>query len=209
MQPGRRHGGNTGEAIREAAASLFFEHGYEATSLRALAAAVGIQVGSLYNHIAGKDELLNDIMVAVMDELEPSVHKAVENAGPEAVQRLKAALDSHIRYHAQHAREVFIGNSELRSLNPHDRQTILGRRRRYELFIRSLLEAAALETGADLLNAKLQTYAVLAIGMHVSSWYRPKGSLKLEEVVDIYTEMLLRQIGINAAQRNHRDAVSI
>ncbi len=196
MQRATRNGGKTSEAIREAAASLFFEHGYEAASLRAVAAAVGIQVGSLYNHINGKDELLTDIMVAVMDELESSVHASVADAGDDAVDRLKAALDSHLRYHAQHAREVFIGNAELRSLNEADRKAVLARRRRYELFMRGLVEAAAKETGAELLDAKLQTYAVLALGMHVSSWFRPRGGLPLESVVDIYTSIMLRQIGI-------------
>ncbi|MFD6064927.1 TetR/AcrR family transcriptional regulator [Rhodococcus wratislaviensis] len=52
-------------AAREAAARLFYEHGYEATSLRTVASEVGIQVGSLYNHISGKEELPTDIMVSV------------------------------------------------------------------------------------------------------------------------------------------------
>jgi len=196
MQRGSRDGAKTGEAIREAAASLFFEHGYEATSLRSVAAAVGIQVGSLYNHINGKDELLTEIMVTVMDELEASVHTSVAEAGDSAVARLKAGLDSHIRYHAQHASEVFVGNSELRSLKDADRKAVLSRRRQYELFIKGLVEAAAEEVGADLLNAKLQTYAVLALGMHVSSWYRPRDGMPLEQVVDVYTRMSMRQIGI-------------
>jgi AcrR family transcriptional regulator len=198
MQRAARDGAKTSLAIREAAASLFFEHGFKATSLRSVASAVGIQVGSLYNHIEGKDELLNDIMVAVMDELEASVTSAAEGAGDSAVDRLRAAVDAHLRYHAQHAREVFIGNSELRSLSPANRKNVLDRRRHYELFIKRLLEEAADEAGAELLDASLQTYAVLALGMHVSSWYKPRGRLSLERVVEIYTTMCLRQMGIAA-----------
>lgn len=198
MERGRRDGARTSHAIREAAASQFFEHGYEATTLRSVAREVGIQVGSLYNHINGKDELLNDIMVSVMDELEESVHEAVDSAGDSHVERLAAAADAHLRYHAQHAREVFIGNSELRSLNDADRKEVLRRRRAYEQFMRRLVEDAANETGADLLDAVLQTYSLLALGMHVSSWYRPRGRLSLESVVDIYTKMFLRQMGIEA-----------
>jgi len=172
MQRGLRDKAKTGEAIREAAASLFFEHGYEATSLRSVAAAVGIQVGSLYNHINGKDELLTEIMVTVMDELEASVHTSVAEAGDSAVARLKAGLKDA------------------------DLKAVLSRRRQYELFIKGLVEAAAEEVGADLLDAKLQTYAVLALGMHVSSWYRPRDGMPLEQVVDVYTRMSMRQIGI-------------
>lgn len=210
---GARDGMKTREAIREVAADLFFEHGYEATSLRAVAAGVGIQVGSLYNHISGKDELLTDIMVSVMDTLEPDVMKAADAAGPGAVARLRAALDAHIRYHAEHAREVFIGNSELRSLSSTHRKAVLARRRQYEQYIRELVQAAAEETGVDLLNARLQTYAILALGMHVSSWYRPGGPLGLDEVVELFTRISLRQIGVEdsgaapvAARRSRRSA---
>ena len=52
------HGPKTMEAIRKAGLRLIFEHGYAAMSLRQLAAEVGIQSGSLYNHISTKQELL-------------------------------------------------------------------------------------------------------------------------------------------------------
>ena len=50
------------EAIRKAGLRLIFEHGYAAMSLRQLAAEVGIQSGSLYNHISTKQELLFDLI---------------------------------------------------------------------------------------------------------------------------------------------------
>ena len=149
-----RDGARTSGAIREAAAELFYQHGYEATSLRAVAAQVGIQVGSLYNHISGKEELLADLMVGVMDELEQSVEAAIAGAGDSAVAQLRAALDAHIRYHAQHARETFVGNSELRALGAENRKSVMARRSRYENRLRDLITAAADEAGADLIDAE-------------------------------------------------------
>ena len=191
-----RSGPKTSKAIREASAALFYEHGYEATSLRAVAARVGIQVGSLYNHISGKEELLTDLMVAVMDELEESVETAVAAAGDTAVDRLRAALRAHIRFHAQHARETFVGNSELRALGAENRQSVSARRSHYENRLHALITDAAAEAGSDLIDPKLQTYAVLALGMHVASWFNPKGPLQLERVVDTYCRITCRQLGI-------------
>ncbi|MEE2062179.1 TetR/AcrR family transcriptional regulator [Rhodococcus artemisiae] len=192
-----RGGIRTSTAIREAAAKLFYAHGYEATSLRTVAAEVGIQVGSLYNHISGKEELLKDIMVSVMDELLEAVHAAVENAAPGAVSKFKAAVDCHIRYHAEHAREVFIGNSELRALSDGDLDEVLERRAEYEKLIQSLVKNVAKETDADVLDAKLQTYSVLAQGAHVSSWYKSGGPKSLDKVVNTYITMALRQLGVD------------
>lgn len=192
-----RGGIRTSTAIREAAAKLFYAHGYEATSLRAVASEVGIQVGSLYNHISGKEELLRDIMVSVMDELLEAVHRAIEDADPGAVNQFKAAVDCHIRYHAEHAREVFIGNSELRALSEEDLDEVLEKREEYEKLLQSLVKNVAKETGAKILDAKLQTYSVLAQGAHVSSWYKPGGPKSLDKVANTYITMALRQLGVD------------
>ncbi|EME55339.1 TetR/AcrR family transcriptional regulator [Rhodococcus sp. GXMU-t2271] len=194
-----RGGARTSDAIREAAAKLFYAHGYEATSLRTVASEVGIQVGSLYNHISGKEELLTDIMVSVMDELLEAVHAAIESVDGTAVDRFKAAVDCHIRYHAEHAREVFIGNSELRSLSDGDLDEVLAKRAEYERLLQKLVKDVAKETGADILDAKLQTYSILAQGAHVSSWYKPGGPKSLDKVVNTYITMALRQLGVENA----------
>ncbi len=50
------------EQILEAAARLFVEDGYQATSTRAVAAAVGIRQASLYYHFASKADLLAELL---------------------------------------------------------------------------------------------------------------------------------------------------
>ncbi|QSE95413.1 TetR family transcriptional regulator [Rhodococcus pseudokoreensis] len=193
-----RGGARTNVAIREAAASLFYEHGYEATSLRTVASEVGIQVGSLYNHISGKEELLTDIMVSVMDELLDAVNQALVGVDGSALDRFKAAVDCHIRYHAEHARETFIGNTELRALSDGDLELVLAKRAEYERLLQKLIKDVAKETGADILDAKLQTYSILAQGAHVSSWYKPGGPKSLDKVVNTYIKMALRQLGVES-----------
>jgi AcrR family transcriptional regulator len=190
-----RSGAQTSVAIREAAAKLFYERGYEGTSLREVAAEVGLQVGSLYNHIKGKDELLSDIMTSVMLELTGAMDEALSKSAPGAAARLEAALSCHIRYHAEHAREVFIGNSELRSLTKPDRRAVTLKRKAYEDRIHGLIDDLVRETGADVLDPQLQTYALLAMGVHVATWYRPDGPRKLSQIVEVYTRIAMRQLG--------------
>ncbi len=52
----------TKEKIFEAAIDLFAEKGYDATSMREIAEAVGIKKASLYSHYKGKDEILEKII---------------------------------------------------------------------------------------------------------------------------------------------------
>jgi AcrR family transcriptional regulator len=196
----RGKGQDTAVAIREAAAALFAQHGYEATSLREIASAVGIQVGSLYNHIAGKDELLSVMMIEVMDDLLSASTAAVEGVD-DPLDQLVAALDCHLRFHAVRARDVFIGNSELRSLSRADRRRLMVRRDRYEELMLGLVEAVMGPVDERQPSARLQTYTVLAIGAHVPSWYRPDGPLTLDQIIHDFTEIILRQLGVPARTR--------
>ena len=122
---------STAELIRSSAIDLFFEHGYEATSLRAIAGEVGIQVGSLYNHLTSKESLLYSIMSTIMEDLlrEFDARLAVVT---DSVERLRAAIEVHVFFHTARAREVFIGNSELRSLTAAHRRKVVKLRDQYE-----------------------------------------------------------------------------
>ena len=190
-----RDGQRTAEAMREAAAELFHTHGYEATSLREVASTVGIQVGSLYNHISGKDQLLSIIMIEVLEDLLVAMDDATQDLD-DPVQRLEAAIDCHIRFHAERRRDVFIGNSELRSLAPDDRKRVVALRKRYEEILRELVMAATSSAGGDIVDPKLQVFAIVAIGTHVSSWYLPGRGYSLDAIVDRYTTMIFRQLAM-------------
>ena len=48
---------NTKDKILKASSALFSEHGYKGTSVRKIAAAVGIRESALYNHFKNKEEI--------------------------------------------------------------------------------------------------------------------------------------------------------
>ena len=52
------------EIIFQAAARLFKDYGYQATSMRQLAKEVGLEASSLYSHISSKQELLAQICMS-------------------------------------------------------------------------------------------------------------------------------------------------
>lgn len=66
--------------IRSTALNLFVQHGYEEVGLRQIAQAIGIQPGSLYNHIDGKEGLLFDLIfeydLALLSHLKKSVEQS-------------------------------------------------------------------------------------------------------------------------------------
>jgi len=61
----------TRERVVESALVLVERHGVEALSMRKLAAELGVEAMSLYNHVANKDDVLDAITVVVFERIEP------------------------------------------------------------------------------------------------------------------------------------------
>lgn len=190
----------TAQNIRDGAAKLFFERGYDATTLRQVASSAGLKVGSLYNHIDSKEHLLRQIMGGIIDDLLERVEEAVARArGGDSVDLLQAALAEHITFHAERAQEVFIGNSELRSLPVDARELVIRKRTEYELFLENLVSAAGRDGLADIVDAKIHVYSFVARATHIAGWFKPGGRFSLEEIVKIYTRFALRELNVAGA----------
>lgn len=89
-----RRGAHSIESISEVAAELFFQSGYDATSMQDIADAAGLHKSSLYHHLKHKEELLEYICMKVLDMLDASLERAVgeDVAGDRAVQAFEGAL---------------------------------------------------------------------------------------------------------------------
>lgn len=60
------------ERVLRAGASFADEHGLDALSMRKLARSLGFEVMSLYNHVTGKDDLIEGMLDVVAGEIEPA-----------------------------------------------------------------------------------------------------------------------------------------
>src|SRR5215831_15858955 len=184
------YGPRTLEAIRKAGVRLIFEHGYEAMSLRQLAAEVGIQPGSLYNHISTKQELLFDLVQDHINELLRELDLALR--GKEwPLEKLRAFVAFHVTYHMTKKREVFIANSELRSLEPKNYEAIVALRGAYEQRLAAILAEGAEQGTFEVGDIQVATFAILALLTGLCTWYRPGGRLTREAIVAAHEKLVL------------------
>jgi AcrR family transcriptional regulator len=191
---GRKAGSNgqrTAAAIRRVGLRLIYRRGFEAMSLRELAAEVGIQAASLYNHIRTKQDLLFDLIREHMEALLAQTDAAL-GAAPAAVsERLYAFITHHILYHLEKKQEVFIANFELRALEPSHYATIVAMRRSYEGRLIALLDAGVAAGEFEIRDTRVTAYAILAMLTGACTWYKPEGRLTKAEVVELHTHMVL------------------
>jgi TetR/AcrR family transcriptional regulator, cholesterol catabolism regulator len=141
------------------AARLFAEKGYHGTSIGDLAAAMGVQKGSLYAHMASK----HDLLYQTMREGADAFHAALD-AIPEqlrATEKIRLALRGHLHVVAEQLDVATVFVREWRYLDGAQRDEIIAERRRYEERIRALFregrELGELRTDLDDATAALLT----------------------------------------------------
>ena len=59
----------TKQRILDAAESLFMEHGFEATSLRSITAAAGVNLAAVNYHFGSKEELFQAVLTRRLDPM--------------------------------------------------------------------------------------------------------------------------------------------
>jgi AcrR family transcriptional regulator len=197
------YGPKTMEAIRKAGLRLIFEHGYEAMSLRQLAAEVGIQAGSLYNHISTKQELLFDLIQDHINELLRQLDRVMEGK-QDPDERLRAFVAFHVSYHMTRKREVFIANSELRSLEPKNYEAIVALRGAYEQRLAAILAEGVEQGTFEVGDIQVATFAIIALLTGLCTWYRPGGRLTREAIVAAHEKLVLSGVSPLASPQQVR-----
>ena len=193
-------GAETADKVRESSLKLFAARGFAAVSMREIAGAVGVQAAALYNHFPNKQTLLADLMLAHMEHL-LAAWQAEAQAGETADAALERFARFHIHYHAGRSDAVFISYMELRSLDAVNFKRVEKLRQAYEGQVRAILEQGVAAGLFDVPDTRVAAMAIIAMLTGVNTWYRAHGRLSLEQIEDIYTNMVLRSAGVRREER--------
>ena len=191
------HGPATLAAIRKAGLRLIYEHGYEALTLRRLAADVGILSGSLYNHIKTKQDLLFTLVRDHMTDLLANLDRALAGRD-EPAEALAAFVRLHVTYHMERRYEVYIANSELRSLEPANRAAIVAMRHAYENRLIDILDLGVAACRFRVADTRVGAFAIIAMLTGICTWYRPDGPMSPEQIVRIHTDLVMQGLTAGA-----------
>jgi AcrR family transcriptional regulator len=154
------------------AARLFAQKGYHGTSMGDLAAAMGVQKGSLYSLTESKQELLYETMRDGAAAFHAGLDAIPE--GTPAAERIRLALRAHLRLVAEQLDMATVFIREWRYLEGERREEIVSERRRYEERVRALFrdgrEHGELRTDLDDAAAAL---LVLSAANWAYTWLTP------------------------------------
>jgi AcrR family transcriptional regulator len=195
-EPIDRRRTNMREQIVEAAAELFFTHGFEGTTIGMITKACGITPGALYNHFPGKEDLLFELVRGGIAEIEQDMCRAVESH-TDPRKQLVALVSAFVRFHAEHQLGALVATADYRFL-PEPR---LSEARALRLRLRGIFERvieAGIETGQFRLAkrkgigaARLAAIAIGDMCIRVAEWFEPHGPISAQEIGVRYADLSL------------------
>ena len=152
---------NKREIIFTAAAKLFRDRGYQATSMRDLAEAVDLKASSLYNHIGSKEEILKEICMANADKFSAGMQKILKlESSP--LDKIKALIDLHINIAVNDYTSVTSFNDEWRHLGEPSLSDFKEKRKKYEREFLSIIKAGIAQSQIKNIHPSVCLYTILS-----------------------------------------------
>ncbi|ABE37283.1 TetR/AcrR family transcriptional regulator [Rhodopseudomonas palustris] len=161
--------GDRRQALISEAARLFGNKGYENTSMRDIAAAVGILPGSLYHHFSSKEELFVAVYSFAVSQSVDAVTAAIEPRSAPWI-RLEAACIAHMQSLLDKSRfaAVLVSHLSVSGLP----EQVVALRDSYEAVFKDLIAELPLPAGTD---RRIFRLGLLGSMNWAITWYRPGG----------------------------------
>lgn len=193
-------GGETKRRILDTAITLFAERGFEACTMRDIAAAVGIKAPAIYNHYSSKEDVLAAAMEHIMGRFFWSLLGPLEEVPTE--RWLKEIVRSHVSWQLDYRRlsqanDALLNAPNLKKLLPPAvYKRVTGVQRSYVELLTALINLSV-PKGASW-DARIAAFAIAAMCDRVVGWYDPKGPLEVRQVADRSWKLISRMIGASA-----------
>ncbi|MFT3689204.1 TetR/AcrR family transcriptional regulator [Paenirhodobacter sp.] len=163
--------------ILEAAAVLFAERGYAATSVRDIGEKVGLLGGSLYHYIRSKEALFVRIHDTALQRGEERLRAAI-GAAADPWEKLTVACVTMLEIQLDpHSLTMPLMN-DLRAVPPEVRDSLIARRDTIERIYQELIDDLPLDPGLD---RGIYRLLLLTLLNNISGWYR-EGRLTPQDI---------------------------
>jgi AcrR family transcriptional regulator len=177
-------------AIVDAAASVFAQRGFHATSIEDLVEATGLARGGLYHYIGSKQQLLFRVFEELMAPLLDRAREILEadETAEQRLRRLAREWMAHVEAHHDH---MVVFTQERRTLERDPQwQRVVADRQEFERILGELLrqgvEAGELAPG----DPHLVALAFMGMVNYTPVWFDPSRRLTATQVADGFCDVL-------------------
>lgn len=181
------------EEIIKVAAKLFKERGFNAVSMRDIAAEMDIKAASLYNHIKGKNEILSAIILTVAKEFTIGMESVVAK-NTNSVQKIEQIIGLHIDITVNYSDALASLNNDWIHLEENDRESFLRMRNGYEDNFRDIIKAGISNGELKPNQPEVVLFAILSTLRTLYLWHEKRGKLEVNILKKDMVSVLIKGI---------------
>lgn len=199
------------EDILHAAAAVLRRNGYDATTMKDIAAQVNLTAASLYHHFENKDVLLLAVLESGLQYVGREIDKVIASDAP-ASEKLRLMIRVHITnltanrpagvamiYETRPvvAQQLRSGLSDTTLAEyATRREGFLAERRRFEARYRDVVQAGIDSGEFRPVDVPVIVKTMLGANNWVSVWYNDDGRLTGEQIADQIADMFVRALAV-------------
>ncbi len=173
--------------IVDAAVGLFIAKGFHKTTTREIARAAGFSIGTLYEYVTSKEDVLYLVCEAIHAEMEERLRQRLHFAGTGA-QALAEAIGAYFQVCDQMSDHILLIYQETKSLPKESMRYVLAHEERITELFADLLRRGAADYSLkplDPAEVKLMAHNIMVLG-HM--WTFRRWSLRRDFTLDQYVE---------------------
>ncbi len=182
------------EQIINAAVDLFYDNGYQRTTLDAVAERLGVTKPFIYYHFKDKEEILAEISRRSIAHANDALEEALATTGRPS-ERLYSVVRTITRSTLKWRRYTAIFFREQKNLSEQARQPLYSMHRKFDGMLTKLLEEGVRTGEFRVTDPALTSLALAGMIGWAYNWYRPEGRLSVEDICDRMAEMALNLVG--------------
>jgi AcrR family transcriptional regulator len=182
------------QRILEEARELFFAHGYEATTLDAIADGLKVTKPFLYSYFKNKSEILNAICeVGIRTSLQALDASLATSLAPR--EKLKLIVEQVTGIVIKNQKYIVVYEREEKNLEQKKSKYLMGLRREFGVRLAKLLEAGTRSGDFDVADPLLTAVSIGGLITWVASWYRPMGHWSQTDIILHTLQNVDRMVG--------------
>jgi AcrR family transcriptional regulator len=169
------------EAIASAATKMFREKGYPATSMRDLAAELGIEAASLYSHIKSKEEILHTVCFRMAQNFFLATAE-IDTIETTATEKLRKSIAAHVRVLTEDTNSSVVFLQEWKHLSEPYLSDFVKMREEYEQRFRNIILQGQMTGEFKQMDEKFAVLTILSSLNWIPNWFKEYGKLNAEQI---------------------------
>lgn len=183
------------ERIVSAAVELFYERGYEHTTLEAVAERLGVTKPFIYAHFKSKTELLAEICGRGIGASLRAIDGVLAMEGT-PTEKLRLLGQKFVTSVLENQKPIGIFTREEKNLTPRDFKRISEMRRSFDAKLTGLLNLGIRRGEFRMADPAIATLAIGGIVSWTYVWYRRNGRLSAAKLADELAALILAVAGV-------------